>query len=198
MSWSLLKPNNYSIYSNELITNNIATDEITATNSVNAPSGTFNDLTVNNNLTIENLIVNNNVSCSTLTLSNQKIVPFQFYFYDAFAQLNAIPGTHNITILKISDFIIVDFPDVTLNVASLTDELIIADPGLTSNLVLTTNENVSKNYIFNYIMNISSRTQCVFNIPNGLNSIWIITKFDLTQFQNSVITLSNTFICKVV
>ena len=172
---NLFTPNSYNLYCQSLTTNNmnietLTTDELTTTD----------------------------VNCQTLTLSNKRTVPFKFYFIDGFNNYESVPsGIFEMTLISLSNFIIIDFPDVDLTLSESIYTLIIANPGIPPSGPgkLSLEENITHSYLFNYLFDVSgNRVQGCLSIPEGLDEAFTITKFDFSQFTGTIDFFGNSFV----
>lgn len=184
---NLLVPNNYGLYSESLTTNLLNVNNLNVT-----------DLTTTN--IISDTVTTNSVTSDSIALNNKKNVAFSCYYIDGFGNYNTLPGSFTMTVLRVSDYVFIDFPDVDVTLPTTNTTLIFANPGVPPSgpAKLSIGEIINHNYIFNYTFRISGvRTQGSFNIPQGLDEPFDLTRFDQAAFSGTLDLYGNNFVCLV-
>jgi hypothetical protein len=167
---------------------------------LNCKSLTTNELTTTNLTTTS--ITTTSVTSDTITLNNQRTVPFQVYYVDGFGDFQVLPGLFDLTIIRVGNFLQIDFPDIDVNLPTVENAIVIANPGTTGTgpAILSLIENISHNYNFNFLLNIGggNKEQAYINIPEGLDEAWTISKIDASTFTGAIELYGQSFVVKVV
>ena len=186
---SILYPNNNSLYSSSLSTN------IITSNSINTQSLTTSEFTTTN-------LVTDTIQSDSITLTNQRTKSFQCYYLDGFGNFQPLVGIFEMTIIRIGNFLLIDLPDIDVNLPVSENALIIANQGIVGAgpAILSWGENVTHNYNFNYILNIGggAKEQAYLNIPMGLDEAFTIAKLDGSSFTGPIELYGQSFVVKVV
>ena len=200
---NLFQPNPYDLFSNSLTCNELQTGTMT-TDQLNTTTVTATDVnTTNVNATTVTATDVNTTNVNTTTIETQSInitndrdVAFQVYYIDTFGDFQALPGIGNLRIVRIGNFLTVDFPDIDVTLGTNENAIIIANPGITGAgpPALSMGEIVSHNYEYNFIMNVAGiKNQATINIPQGTDEPFTISLFSAGNFSGALDLFGMTF-----